>query len=102
LALSITSREQFEVISSIQQWRIAVPLLAIFVQAYLPLKLSFFQHLRPSAAGHDLFCGGAAQSDTGLLTGMIIGLVQDSLTHSFLGLYGISKTVVGLRLRRLA
>ena len=31
----------------------------------------------------------------GLLTGMIIGLVQDSLTHSFLGLYGISKTLVG-------
>jgi len=32
---------------------------------------------------------------SGLLTGAIIGLLQDSLTHQPIGLYGISKTVVG-------
>src|SRR5581483_10427612 len=32
---------------------------------------------------------------TGLLTGAIIGLVQDSLTHQPIGVYGIAKTVVG-------
>jgi len=31
----------------------------------------------------------------GLLTGAIIGLIQDSLTHQPIGLYGIAKTVVG-------
>src|SRR5581483_6397486 len=31
----------------------------------------------------------------GLLTGGIIGLLQDSLTHQPLGVYGIAKTVVG-------
>jgi len=31
----------------------------------------------------------------GLLTGSLIGILQDSLTHQPIGLYGISKTVVG-------
>jgi rod shape-determining protein MreD len=31
----------------------------------------------------------------GLLTGALIGLLQDSLTHHPIGIYGISKTVVG-------
>ena len=31
----------------------------------------------------------------GLLTGGIIGLLQDSLTHQPIGIYGIAKTVVG-------
>jgi rod shape-determining protein MreD len=31
----------------------------------------------------------------GLLTGACIGLLQDSLTHHPLGVYGIAKTVVG-------
>ena len=31
----------------------------------------------------------------GLLTGAIIGILQDSLTHHYIGLYGIAKTVVG-------
>jgi len=32
---------------------------------------------------------------TGLLTGSAIGLLQDSLTHNPLGVYGIAKTFVG-------
>lgn len=32
---------------------------------------------------------------SGLLLGMVIGLVQDSLGHTPIGLYGIAKTVVG-------
>ena len=31
----------------------------------------------------------------GLLLGMVIGLLQDSLSHTPLGLYGIAKTLVG-------
>lgn len=31
----------------------------------------------------------------GLLTGGIIGLLQDSLTHQPIGIYGIAKTIVG-------
>ena len=32
---------------------------------------------------------------SGLLTGAFIGLVQDSLTHLPVGVFGISKTIVG-------
>jgi len=32
---------------------------------------------------------------SGLLLGMVIGLVQDSLSHTPIGLYGIAKTTVG-------
>src|SRR5262249_41721815 len=34
-------------------------------------------------------------SSSGLLLGMVIGLVQDSLGNTPIGLYGIAKTVVG-------
>ncbi len=32
---------------------------------------------------------------TGLLLGMVIGLLQDNLSHTKFGLYGIAKTIVG-------
>jgi len=95
LALSITSREQFEVYRFNPVVAIAVPLLAIFIQAYLPLKISFFNIFDLPLLVTIFFAVARRNPITGLLTGMIIGLVQDSLTHSFLGLYGISKTVVG-------
>jgi rod shape-determining protein MreD len=95
LALSITSREQFEVYRFNPLVAIAVPLLAILVQAYLPLKLSFFNIFDLPLLVTIFFAVARRNPITGLLTGMIIGLLQDSLTHSFLGLYGISKTVVG-------
>jgi rod shape-determining protein MreD len=43
-----------------------------------------------------IFFGVARRNQiTGLMTGAIIGLIQDSLTHQPIGLYGIAKTVVG-------
>ena len=95
MALSITSREQFEVYRFNPPVAIAVPLLAIFIQAYLPLKISFFNIFDLPLLVTIFFAVARRNPITGLLTGMIIGLVQDSLTHSFLGLYGIAKTVVG-------
>lgn len=95
MALSITSREQFEVYRFNPVVAIAVPLLAIFIQAYLPLKVSFFNIFDLPLLVTIFFAVARRNPIAGLLTGMIIGLVQDSLTHSFLGLYGISKTVVG-------
>jgi len=32
---------------------------------------------------------------SGTLTGALIGILQDSLTHQKIGLYGIAKTVIG-------
>src|SRR5438045_8512694 len=59
------------------------------------MKRACLKVFEPSLLGTILFAVARRNPITGLLTGMIIGLVQDSLTHSFLGLFGISKTVVG-------
>src|SRR5579862_1659829 len=48
----------------------------------LPLLVTYFALSRRSASG-------------GLLLGMVIGLVQDSLSHTPIGFYGIAKTLVG-------
>jgi len=49
------------------------------------------------AAGHNRICTARRHPLAGLLTGGLIGIMQDALTHQPIGLYGISKTVVGFR-----
>lgn len=69
--------------------------LALLLQTFLPRKL-------PGADLLDLpllitlyFGLSRRNPSTGLLLGMVIGLLQDSLSHSPVGLFGISKTLVG-------
>jgi len=59
-------------------------------------------HLRRPAAGYNILGVTRRNPVTGLLTGCVIGLIQDSLTPHPLGVYGIAKTVVGLARRRWA
>jgi len=90
-----TSREQLEVYKFAPLVLIVVPLLAIGLQSFffgrygwltvidLPLIVTiFFSVARRSQVG-------------GLLTGCLIGLLQDALTHQPIGVYGICKTIVG-------
>jgi len=71
------------------------PLLAIFLQAFLPLRFSFFSILDLPLLIVIFFAMARRSQVAGLITGAAIGLLQDSLTHQPLGLYGIAKTVVG-------
>jgi rod shape-determining protein MreD len=89
------SREQVEVYRFNIPVAVGIPLAALLLQVFLPLRI-------PALAIFDLpllvtiyFAVGRRNQITGLLTGSIIGLVQDSLTHQPIGLYGIAKTVVG-------
>jgi rod shape-determining protein MreD len=94
--LSQTSPEQVEVYRFPWLAAALIPALAIFFQAFFPVKF-------PILAIFDvpllvtIFLGVTRRNPvTGLLTGCFIGLVQDSLMHhSTLGVYGIAKTVVG-------
>jgi rod shape-determining protein MreD len=93
--ITYTSGEQVEVYRFSFPVAIAVPLIAVFLQAYLPLRLTFFGRFDLPLLV-TIFFGMARRSQiSGLFTGAAIGLLQDSLTHQPLGLYGISKTVVG-------
>ena len=96
MAGSYTSREQIEVYRFSAPVAIAVPLLAIFLQAFLPRWLPFFATYIDLPLLVVIFFAMARRSQmAGLLTGVCVGLVQDALTQHPLGVYGISKTVVG-------
>ncbi|HSB74976.1 MAG TPA: rod shape-determining protein MreD, partial [Terriglobales bacterium] len=93
--VSYTSREQIEVHRFSLPAAIFIPLLALFLQAYLPLRLHFFELFDLPLLVTIFLSVSRRNPATGLLTGCIIGLLQDSLTHQPIGIYGIAKTVVG-------
>ena len=95
MAVSYTSREQIEVYRFSWPVTILVPLLAIFLQAFLPLRFSFFSIFDLLLLVVIFFAMARRSQVAGLLTGAVIGILQDSLTHHPLGVYGIAKTVVG-------
>jgi rod shape-determining protein MreD len=95
VALTYTSREQIEVYRFSWPVAILVPLLAIFLQAFLPLQFSFFSVFDLPLLVVIFFAMARRSQVGGLLTGAAIGLLQDSLTHQPVGLYGIAKTIVG-------
>lgn len=89
------SRQQIEVYRFSVPVALGVPLGALLLQAFLPLRLPFFGNFDLPLLVTIYFGVGRRNQITGLLTGGIIGLVQDSLTHQPIGLYGIAKTVIG-------
>ncbi len=95
MAATNISREQIEVYRFSVPAAIGVPLAALLLQQFLPLKLPFFSIFDLPLLVTIYFAVARRNPITGLLTGGVIGLVQDSLTHQPIGLYGIAKTVVG-------
>lgn len=95
MPITYTSGEQVEVYRFSVPVTIIVPLLAVFLQAYLPLHLHFFSLFDLPLLVTIFFAMARRSQVAGLLTGGIIGLLQDSLTHQPIGIYGIAKTIVG-------
>lgn len=95
MAVSYTSQQQIEVYRFGLPVTILVPLLALFLQAFLPLRFPFFLTFDLPLLVVVFFAMARRSPMAGLLTGAVIGLLQDSLTHNHIGLNGIAKTVVG-------
>jgi rod shape-determining protein MreD len=93
--ITYTSQEQVEVYRFSIPTAILVPLAALFLQAFLPLRLHFFSSFDLPLLVVIFFAVARRSQVSGLLTGAIIGLLQDSLTHQPIGVYGIAKSVVG-------
>jgi len=94
--ITYTSGEQVEVYRFSIPVTIGVPLLALFLQAFIPLRFPRF------AVYFDLpllitifFAISRRNPISGLFTGAAIGLAQDMLGHNPIGIYGIAKTIVG-------
>ena len=71
--------------------------LALMLQAFLPVYIPKFAVLDLPLLVVIYFGLSRRNPSTGLLLGMIIGLLQDSLSGPTipLGLYGIAKTIIG-------
>ncbi len=95
MPITYTSQEQVEVYRFSLPVSIAVPLIALFLQAFLPLRFHFFSLFDLPLLVVIFFAVARRSPVAGLLTGSLIGLLQDSLTHQPIGIYGIAKTVVG-------
>jgi len=94
--ITYTSGEQVEVYRFSIPVTVGVPLLALFLQAFIPLRFPRFAVYVDLPLLVTIFFAMARRSPVaGLFTGSIIGLAQDMLGHNKIGLYGIAKTVVG-------
>lgn len=95
MAVTYTSREHIEVYRFSLPVAVLIPLLAIFLQAFIPLRFPFFSIFDLPLLVVIFFAMARRSPVAGLLTGACIGLLQDSLTHHPIGVYGIAKTFVG-------
>lgn len=95
MAVSRTAPEQFEVYRFSWLMTVGAPFLAILLQAYLPLRFPFFQIFDLPLLMTIYFAVARRNQVSGMVTGCLIGLLQDSLTHRPIGLYGIAKTIIG-------
>jgi rod shape-determining protein MreD len=94
--VTYTSREQIEVYRFSLPVAIFVPLIAVFLQAFIPHLFPFFSSYFDLPLLVTIFFAMARRNPvTGLLTGAAIGLAQDALGSHPIGVYGIAKTVVG-------
>lgn len=83
-------------VARFRKWGILViPLAAILFQVYVPLFFRFFAYLELPLLVTVYFALMRRQQLNGMFLGTIIGLIQDSLSHQPLGMFGIVKTLVG-------
>jgi len=61
----------------------------------VPRFLSYLSYLELPLLVTVYFSVMRRQPPAGALTGCLIGLAQDALTHHYLGMYGIVKTLIG-------
>lgn len=74
---------------------IGAPLLAILFQVYVPRFFEYLSYLELPLLITVYYALMRRSPIAGLLYGAAIGLVQDSLSHQPIGIYGIVKTLVG-------
>ena len=76
---------------------VAATFLALILQAFVPVYIPKFAVLDLPLLITIYFGLSRRNPSTGLLLGMVIGLLQDSLSGPTvpLGLYGIAKTIIG-------
>jgi rod shape-determining protein MreD len=94
-AISLTSREEIEVHRFSWLASIGVPLLAIFVQVFFPLRIRFLAIFDLPLLVTIFFAVARRRPIPGMITGALIGSLQDAWTSLPIGVNGIAKTIIG-------
>ena len=76
-------------------WLVVIPLIAVLSQVYVPRFIPVLAYLELPLLITVHFALSRGGPIPALFYGMFIGLVQDSLSHQPIGMYGIVKTLVG-------
>jgi rod shape-determining protein MreD len=92
----LLSSQRERQVSRFRAWvMLVVPLAAILFQVYVPLFFNFLGFLEMPLLVVVYFALMRRDQVSGLLTGALVGLAQDSLSKNPLGMFGIVKTLVG-------
>jgi rod shape-determining protein MreD len=92
-SVSLTSREEIEVHRFSWPVSLGVPLLAVFLQVFL--RIGLLNILDLPLLVTIFFAVARRRPIPGLITGALIGTLQDAWTLQPIGLFGIAKTIVG-------
>ena len=95
MAMMATTRREMEGPSYPWFLVLFLPLIAVAMQAYLPLRFPWFNVLNLPLLLVIYFSVTRRSPISGTFTGMVVGLLQDALTHRPLGINGIAETVIG-------
>ena len=93
--LSYTSSERVEVYRFSWLVSAVLPLLMVGLQAFIPVRMYFFRVFDFGLLLTIFFAVSRRSQWSGMLTGAAIGLLQDCLTHTPFGVFGIANTLVG-------
>src|SRR5579864_764880 len=93
--LSLTSREEIEVHQFSWPASIGIPLLALFVQIFVSRWFGFLRIFDFPLLVTIFFAVARRRPIPGLLTGAVIGTLQDVFAGTKIGLNGIAKTMIG-------
>jgi len=94
---SYTSREQVAVYDFSWPALIFIPLVAVLIQVFIPVRVRYFPIIDLPFMVTIFFAVARRNPVSGCLTGCIIGLMQDLFAgpNHPLGMYGIALTIIG-------
>jgi rod shape-determining protein MreD len=92
---SYTSRKELEEYHFSLPVALLAPLVLLFLQAFLPKVFPRLLILDLPLIGVIFFAVARRNPIAGSITGAIIGLLQDLLTHQPVGVNGMAKTIIG-------
>ena len=95
MAMLATTRREMEGPSYPWFVVLLLPLFAVGVQAYLPLRFPRLDIFNLPLLVVIYFSVARRSPISGTLTGVVVGLMQDALTGRQLGVNGISETIIG-------